>query len=157
LPFHTELKLLHGDNIRGLDVVLKVLDMLLELVHAVLLVFNDQVDLQRPKCQCLTHNMPAVKAGLQRGESRRRVPRLSERSKKVKMNLLDTAADSNKLRRTPHKTILRDATDSSLHGRKVSLVICTAELILFVQYKSGSSQARRTPGLDVQNKNRLGI
>jgi hypothetical protein len=47
----------------------------------------------------------------------------------VKTNLLDTEADSNKLRRTPHKTILLDATDSSLHGRKVGLVICTADLV----------------------------
>lgn len=40
------LQLLHGDDIGGLDVVLELLDLLLELVQGDLLVLNDQVDLQ---------------------------------------------------------------------------------------------------------------
>lgn len=81
--FSTRLQLLHGDDIGGLDEVLKLLDLLLELVQGDLLILNDQVDLQ----------------------------------------LLDTEADSDQLGGTPEQTVLLNATDSSLHGDQVGLVI----------------------------------
>jgi hypothetical protein len=42
----SRLQLLHGDNVSGLDVVLELLNLLLELVQRNLLVFDDQVDLE---------------------------------------------------------------------------------------------------------------
>lgn len=42
----TPLQLLHSNNIRGLDVVLVLFDLLLQLVERDLLVFDDQVDLE---------------------------------------------------------------------------------------------------------------
>ena len=40
------LQLLHGNNVGGLNVVLELLDLLLQLVKGDLVVFNDQVDLE---------------------------------------------------------------------------------------------------------------
>jgi hypothetical protein len=40
------LQLLHGNNVGGLDVVLELLDLLLELIEGDLVVLNDQVDLE---------------------------------------------------------------------------------------------------------------
>lgn len=40
------LQLLHGNNVGGLDVVLELLDLLLELVKRNLVVLNNQVDLE---------------------------------------------------------------------------------------------------------------
>lgn len=80
----THLQLLHGSNVGGLDVVLEVLDLLLELVQGDLLVLNDKVDLE----------------------------------------LLDTETDGDELGSTPDETVLLDATDGSLEGDHVSLIIC---------------------------------
>lgn len=46
LDLEASLQLLHGDNVRRLDVVLDVLDLLLQLVERDLLILNDQVDLE---------------------------------------------------------------------------------------------------------------
>jgi hypothetical protein len=70
-------------------------------------------------------------------------------------NLFDTEADSNKLRCTPHKTVLLDATDSGLHGGKVGLIICIAGLVSCIM-QLDPDEARRTPRLDVQSDNGLG-
>merc|ERR1712137_1295955 len=40
------LQLLHGNNVGGLDVVLELLNLLLELIERDLVVFDDQVDLK---------------------------------------------------------------------------------------------------------------
>lgn len=51
--FHTEhrLELLHGNDIRRLDVVLKLSNLLLELVKRDLVVLDDQVNLQLPDAE----------------------------------------------------------------------------------------------------------
>ena len=83
------LKLLHGSDVGGLDVVLELLDLLAESIQRDLLVLDDKVDLE----------------------------------------LLDAETDGDKLGGTPDETVLLNATDSSLEGSHVSLVICIFELV----------------------------
>jgi len=77
------LELLHGGDISGLDVVLELLDLLLELIERDLLILDNEVDLE----------------------------------------LLNTEANGNELAGTPDKAVLLNATDSSLHGDEISLII----------------------------------
>jgi hypothetical protein len=56
----TRLKLLHGSDVAALDVVLKTLDLLLELVEGDLVVLNDQVDLELLDAETDGHELGAT-------------------------------------------------------------------------------------------------